>query len=461
MYITRKFQPITLELKKSLRLSLPLIGSQLVYASSGIITTMMIAHLGHKELATNALVWGIYIALISIAFGILSAVSVLVAHSHGINDKRGMRIAVNQGVILAFLFAIPMMLVIWFAPKILYLTNQDPEIIQLAIPYFHSLIWCMLPLNLLLVMEQFLIGASITRLVLFLSFLRVPLEILFFYALFFGRFGAPKLGLVGIGYGMTLSIVVSLVIIFCYLRYSKKTQQYQIFSNFCQFNSKYLYELIKIGWPLGSMYCIEMALFAAIALMMGHFGKDILAAHQIAYQCLVFTLAIIFGISQSTTVRIGNEMGSNNKDTVKLALYVNSGIGFCFMLVVTIIYICFPSNIIALGIDVNSLQNQTLVKYTTLFLLLAGILQLSECFRLISTGALRALKDTKMSMYINLFTFGLMALPSAYLLAFTLNIGAVGIWLGLIISLSIGAIILWLRFKYVVKHTNLKSLITK
>ena len=458
---THKLQSIILESKKSLRLSLPLICSQLIYASSGIITTMMIAHLGQKELATNVLVWGIYIALISVSFGTLSAVSVLVAHSYGINDKHSMYIIVNQGIILSFIFAIPMMLVIWFAPEILYLTNQEPDIIQLSIPYFRSLIWCMLPLNLLIVMEQFLIGASITRLVLFLSFFRVPLEILFFYALFFGKLGAPKLGLVGIGYGMALSITVSLVIIFCYLHFSKKARQYRIFSNFCQFNSKFLFELIRIGWPLGSMYCIEMALFAAIALMIGQFGKDILAAHQIAYQCLVFTLAIIFGISQSATVRIGHEIGNNNKDIIKLALYVNSGIGFCFMLTATIIYIYFPNSIIALGIDINSLQNNTIVKYTTLFLLLAGILQLSECFRLISTGALRALKDTKMSMYINLITFWLMALPSAYLLAFVFKTGAIGIWLGLIISLSIGALILWLRFKYVLKHINLESLIIR
>jgi multidrug resistance protein, MATE family len=455
-----KIQSTVLELKKSLRLSLPLIGSQLIYASSGIITTMMIAHLGHKELAANVLVWGIYIALISISFGTLSAVSVLASHSYGINDKKAISLIVNQGIILAFIFAIPMMLIIWFASKILYLTNQDPAVIQLAVPYFHSLIWCMLPLNLLMVMEQFLIGIAVTRLVLFLSFLRVPIEILFFYVLFFGKYGAPKLGLVGIGYGMTLSIVLSLFIIFCYLVFAKKLHQYRLFSNFCRFSGKYLFELIRVGWPLGTMYCIEMALFAAVALMIGQFGKDILAAHQIAYQCLVFTLAVVFGISQGTTVRIGHIMGDNNKDMVKLSLYVNFGIGFCFMLLATIIYIYFPNSIINLGIDTKSLQNNLIVKYIRWFLLLAGIVQLSECFRLISTGALRALKDTRTTMYINLIIFGL-ALSIAYLLAFVFKFGAIGVWLGLIIALFVGAFILCLRFECLVKHTDFGKLITK
>ncbi len=459
--VNNKLQLIVCELKESLSLSFPLIASQLVYASSGVITTIMIAHLGYKELATNVLVWSFYIALISISFGTLSSVSVLVAHSHGINDRQGMSIAVNQGIILAFILAIPMMLVIWFAPTILYLTNQNTDIIELAIPYFHSLIWCILPLNLLIVMEQFLIGTSITKFVLFLSFFRVPLEILFFYTLFFGTCGIPKLGLVGIGYGMTLSILFSLIIISCYLCFSKKVRQYQLFSNFCHFNSKYFFELIRVGWPLGMMYCIEMTLFAAVALMMGQFGEHILAAHQIAYQCFVFTLAIIFGISQGITVRIGRTIGNNNKDTIELALYVNLSIGFCFMLIATIIFIYFPKNIITLSVNINPLSNNTLIDHATLFLFMTGILQLSENFRLITTGALRALKDTKISMYINLITFWLIAFPSVYLLAFTFNVGAIGVWLGLIVGLSIGALTLMLRFKYTLKYISLERLITR
>jgi multidrug resistance protein, MATE family len=398
--------------------------------------------------------------LIAISFGILSAVSILVSHSHSIDDKHGMCITINQGIISAFILAIPMMLIIWISPEILYLTNQDPDIIQLSIPYLHSLIWCMLPVNLLMVLEQFLIGASNTRLVLFLSLFRVPLEILLFYAFLFGKWGMPKLGMVGIGYGMTLSIVFSIAIIFCYLLFSKKMLRYQVFSGFFQFNKKYFFELIRIGWPIGSMYFIEMSLFATMALMIGQFGKVILAAHQIAYQCLVFTLDIIFGVSQGTTVRIGHKIGHNKKDDIKLSLYVDIGIGFFFMLAVTTVYIFFPSSIIALGIDIHLPQNKELVTYAIWFLLLAGLLQLTECFRLIIAGALRALKDARITMYITLITFW-SAFPIGYLLAFLFDLGAIGIWLGLVISFSIGAIILWLRFKYIIKCTNLKSLITK
>ena len=385
----------------------------------------------------------------------------MVAQSYGANDDNGIHIAVTQGVILAFIFAIPMMIIMWFAPTILYWTGQNSVTIQLAIPYCHSLVLGMLPINILFVMEQFLIGISTTRLVFFLSMLKVPMEILFIYVLLFGKWGLPKLGLAGVGYGITLSVSIIAILISCYTFFSKRCRQYQIFSGFYKINSKYLYKLINIGLPLGGMYCIELALFATATFMMGHFGNDLLAAHQFAYQCLVFTLTIIFGILQVTTVRIGYEVGCNNRKALKLVAYVNLGIGFCFMLAMAFLYICFSNIIIALGIDIHALKNQMLVKYTEVFLSLAVALQLVEGVRLITIGALRGLNDTKTTMYTSILAFWLIAFPSAYLLAFVLHLGGIGIWLGLIIGLFVGAVISLARFKYLVENLDLNKLMAK
>jgi len=445
-----------------MRLSLPLICSQLIYALSGIITTIMIAHLGRDELATNALVWGVYITLVLFFFGVQNAISALVAQNHGANNSNGIHTIVTQGIISAFIFTIPMMMVIWFIPNILHWTGQDPATIQLAVPYCHALALGILPLNLLIVIEQFLVGISVTRPVLFLSVLKVPLEIFFIYIFLFGKLGVPQLGLAGIGYGITLSTSIIAIVIGCYAHFSKECRQYRIFSDFCKIDGRYFYKLIRIGLPLGGMYCIELALFAVAAFMMGHFGNDLLAAHQIAYQYLVFVLTIIFGISQGTTVRVGYEVGCNNKAALKLATYVNMGIGFCFMSFVAILYIWFPNNIIMLlGMDIHTLKNHILVKHVVTFLSLAAVLQLIDCFRLICIGALRGLNDTKMSMYISIVAFWLIAFPSIYLLAFVLHFGGVGIWLGLIIGTFVSAIILLVRFKYLVKSINLRMLVAK
>lgn len=456
------FRSIIGELRNSMRLSLPLIISELTYGSSTLLATVMIAHLGENELAANALVWSVFITLIVLFLGILTAVSVLASHSYGACDNKGAKTALIQGLILSVISSIPMMITMWFAPNILYWTGQDPEVIKIAIPFFNSLALCILPLNIAFTIEQFLIGIAMTKIVSFISILRVILEIILFYIFIFGKFGAPKLGLAGIGYGMTAAVIMTTILLGLSLHFIKGCSKYKIFSNIWKFNKHYLIEIIRVGLPSGAMYFIEVALFAVIAIIMGKLGNDVLAAHQIGYQCFMSALTLLFGTSQGTSVRIGHEVGRNNRDTLKLAAYVNIGFSTALMSIIAFFYVFFPSDIIALYFG-SKLQQQssTLIHYSTLFLPIAGILLLFESCRLVSVGALRGLKDTKAPMYISAIAFWLIAFPSAMILAFVFNFGATGIWIGLTIGLSSAGLILLVRLNRLIKRVNLLSLVTK
>jgi MATE family multidrug resistance protein len=171
------------------------------------------------------------------------------------------------------------------APIILTWTHQDPIVIDYARPFFQSLIWSILPLNILIVMQQFLIGINKTKIVVFTSVLAAPVDIFFYYSFLFGKFGLPKLGLAGIGYGLVISY--SLTTLFLYFYFSNYLKAFQLFNNWWIVNKKFLLELIRIGSPLGFMFCIEDALFTAVAIMMGILGTTVLAAYQIAYQYLM------------------------------------------------------------------------------------------------------------------------------------------------------------------------------
>jgi multidrug resistance protein, MATE family len=449
------------ETRKSLKLSIPLIASQLAYGASGFIATAMIAHLGQDQLATHALVWGTFITLILFFIGILNAVSILVSQSFGAQDNHGIQQATMQGFILALLFAIPMNVIVWIVPILLPFTGQSASIIKLATPYFHSLGWCMLPVNILIIIEQFLIGISRSRLVMFISLCCVPLEILFFYLFIFGKFGFPELGLAGIGYGFAVSNSLLVITLLLISYFSKERKKYGLSLNQLKVNYKFLFELIRVGLPLGFMYFIEVGLFTVIAFMMGNFGETMLAAHQIAIQCFSFVMMIMFGVSIGASVRVGNCVGENNRNALKLSAYVNMGIGFCFMLIFVILYIGFPKYVMALDIDIHAKQYLPLITQTMNLLFMASILQSIDCFRLITTALLRSLKDTKFIMYVSLVTFWFVALPCSYILGFKLHFGGMGIWWGLIIGLVIGTTTLLLRFQRLVEKIDLVALVTR
>lgn len=449
------------EFKYSIKLALPLIVSEVVYELNNFIATVMVAHLGKEQLAANALVWGIYIADILFFIGILFSVSIMVAQSFGAKDNHSIGICFKQGLIMAFIFAPFMMLIMWFAPVVLVWTGQDPVVIKIAKPFFQALIWSMLPLNMIIVAHQFLVGINKTRIVMLSSILAVPTQIFFFYIFLFGRLGSPKLGLAGIGYGIAVSHALEAIYLFCYIYFSKQLRVYHLFHKWWSVNRKILVELVRVGLPMGFMVCTEVALFAVVAIMMGVLGTTVLAAYQISYQYLMVVIVAIFALNQTVSVRVGNEVGRNNRDTLKLTTMVNMAMGFGFVLLFSVIYIFFPRLVIGLDVDVHAPHLQELVKTATTFLAMTGILILVDCFRLVGVGALRGLKDTRVSLLISLFGFWCIAFPCAYLLAFKFKFGGVGIWWGLIIGLFVAGVILFMRFNRLVKSIDLVALVTK
>lgn len=453
-----------LELKQSIKIALPLIASEVIVALSVFIATIMVAHLGEEQLAANALVWEIYIAVVVFFINILCSVSIMVSQSFGAKDNHSISICFKQGLIMAVAFAPLMMLAMWLAPIVLVWTGQDPVIIQIAKPFFQALIWPMLPLNIVFAIEQFLIGINKTKTVMLVGILTVPIEIFFFYAFLFGNFGFPNSGLTGIGYGLTASYCLIAVILFCCIHFFSDLAKYNLFKKWWLINNKFLFELTRVGIPLGFMYAADFALFAVVAIMMGILGTTTLAAYQIANQYLMLSLAFIFALAQTITVRIGNEVGKNNISALKLSALVNLAISLGFMLLFSIFYIFFPKIAIGLDLNVNIQDNysQNLIKEASVFLELVGIMIIVDCLRMISIGALRGLKDTKIPMFISIIIFWCIALPLAYLLAFKFGFGGIGIWWGIIIGLFITGIMLFIRFVRLVKNNiNLLSIVTK
>lgn len=452
---------IILEFKRSIRLVLPMIATEIVYSSTGFISTIMVAHLGKGQMAANILVWSIYWAVIVFFLGILSSVSVMAAHSFGANDNAGVGICFKQGLIMAIIFSLPMMLIMQYAPIILVWTGQDPAVILYAKPFFSALIWTMLPLNILIVVEDFLVGITKTRLVMVLTVLSVPIGILFSYAFLFGKFGLPEIGLAGIGYGWTVSYsLVAICGIYCLIS-SKQFKIYALFKNWWIIDSKFLFEMIRIGLPMGFMWCSELVFFAIVAIMMGTLGTTVLAAYQISNQYITIALVILFALTNCVAVRVGNEVGKNNRDKLHLIVVVNMAIGLFIISMFSLFYLIFPTVAISIDIDINSPNFKDVAVEAVKFFPIISVLLISDCIRIISSGALRGLKDSNLLMLISMCGFWGIAFPSAYFLAFKLGLGGVGIWWGIVIGLSVTGIMFLLRFKKLASKVDLVSLVTR
>jgi multidrug resistance protein, MATE family len=440
----------TSEVRPLLKLAIPLILTGLIESASPFFVTIFLAQLGPEELAAGALVRGLFFTLMVILWGLLTAVSVLVAQKHGEKNDVAVAQILRDSTILSIILTPPAFLLLWYIAPIFILFGQDQAVVSLAQPYLHALAWGILPDFLTLVLLQFIIGLGHTRTSMVFMILWVPIAIFFNYVLIFGSLGFPQLGIAGIGWGLTISYWITVIFLILYMALSKAYKPYMLAALFST-PKRYMNELIQIGLPMGSMYCLEIGFFFALTLMMGIIGDIQLAATQIVLQYLNTLTSVVFSLASAVTVQMGHKLGG--KDVVGAHNTSHAGvfISLSFMLVVAICYWLLPEWLIAVDLNVSDPKNAELVRYTKQFLLICALFQICEAVRISLFGSLRALKDTSFTLLASVFGFWLVALPLGYFLSRSGFDGA-GLWWGMAIGAGCSAALLHWRFNKKIQH---------
>lgn len=438
------------ESKKISLLALPLIGTGLLEQSISFFSTLFLAHLSKEALASGALAGAVFATFMVIMWGTLSAVSTLVAHRYGANDVSGIVQLLKGGLKIALIAIIPAMILIWnLAPALLWL-GQNPETVDLTKIYLHSLAWAIIPDAFLTVLLHFLVGIGQPKRNLFFTALWVPMNVVFNYLFIFGKLGFPACGIAGIGWGTTTAFTVITLILAVYMLISNDYKIYrQHFFSPAKFST--IKELLKLGLPIGSMFCIEVAFFTSVTVLMGTLGKEILAANQITFQYLFQFSTISFCIAGACTVRMGHLLGANDKSTATVAGYTTMLLTLCMMSVVAFVYWIFPHLLISIDFSYVDKNNSAIISLAKKFLGICAVFQIFESIRIAAFGALRALKDTRFSMLVSILTFWGIALPLGYFLATAFSWQGQGIWTAMVISQMLGAGILVKRFQNKIK----------
>lgn len=429
-----------------LRIAFPLILTGLLQSSTWFFETVFLARLGPDILAAGSLVSWAFGTMVVILFGTLSSINILVAHKHGAHDEEGIYLVVRDGFWLALLLSIPLIFLFWNMSPIFLVFGQSPKVAMLAQAYLHAMAWGILPNIVMIAMLEVTLGLGQTRLILAFTILTVTLSIFFSFVLIFGKLGFPALGIAGAGWGVTTSNWISVIALGIYVLWSSSFRNYFRYL-FIPSYPKYLLELIQVGVPMGLMYCIEVAFFFALSLIMGSFGSIMLAANQIALQYLGSLMSVIFSMAQAITVRMGHLIGAGNKASALRSGYIGIILSGAFMLLVAFVCWFAPTLLISIDFDVHQAHNAELVMVTTQILAVGALFQMLEAVRISYFGALRALKDTRFTLFVSIISFWGIALPIGYYLATRLAFGGVGLWWGMVIGAGFSVLVLVLRLR--------------
>lgn len=434
------------ELGATLRLALPLVGANLLQMAIYSVDVIFVARLGAEPLAASSLSVSLSGLLMWAMSGLVGAASALMAAELGRRRHavREVRRTFRMGVWLAVLSGLACMAICTQGERIMLWTGQQPQVAAVAGNFLGILMWTIIPLVLASHLRNTVSALGRPFISTVIAGFAVAVNALGNYALIFGHFGLPALGLPG---SAIASVITSFAMLGAYvlvIQLDRRLRRYHLWGRWWRGEWDRLRQMLTLGLPIAGTILAEAGLFSGAAFLMGRIGEGELAGHTIALQFAALAFQVPYGIAQAATIRVGVAYGARDAAWIARAGNVAIALGIGFMAFTALLIWGFPRAILRLYVDPDAPANAALVTFAVQYLMVAAAFQLFDGAQAVAAGVLRGLQDTRIPMLIAIFSYWVPGFGLAIALGFFSPLSGLGVWFGLAAGLVIvAALLLW------------------
>jgi MATE family multidrug resistance protein len=425
-------------------LGLPLVGGHLAQIAIGVTDTIMLGWYGVDALAAVTLAASYFFVLFLMGAGFAFAVMPMVATFDAEEDEVSIRRVTRMGLWLSIAYSVAIMpIMIWSESLFLFL-GQEPTVAADAQQYLRIAGFGMFPWLVAMVIKSYLAALERTQVVFWIALLATVCNGLINYALIFGNWGAPEMGIQGAAIASVFTQLIGMlgVVVYAIL----VLPQHQLFVRFWRADWEMLMRVFRLGVPIGFTGLSETGLFTATAVMMGWLGTVPLAAHGIALQCAGITFMLHLGISNVATIRAGNAFGRGDREHLAKGAYVVFAMSLVAALLAVVGFLLWPEPLVLAFMQPSEPARDQILVIGVGLLAMAALFQLVDGAQVIALGLLRGVQDTKVPMYMAAFSYWGIGMPCSYIFGFVLGYEGIGVWMGLVVGLASAAILLSVRF---------------
>jgi MATE family multidrug resistance protein len=484
------------EVRASVQLALPVVAVQLGLMLMSTVDTAMLGHFSAQALAAGALGHIISFTLLMFGAGLLAALDPLLTQAFGAGKPDAVGAHMRRGLALAAVIAVPISLAMVDIAPLLRRMGEPPGVVADATLYTRYLIAGTLPYLLFLVLRQTLQAMSIVAPALRAIAGANVVNACANYALIFGHWGLPSLGAAGSACATAAARWLS----FLWLLAEARRPLAVLFRSAAAAPPapdaapppgssssspaatpalpgaaplppasrwpwppaqtvhraaaawrtarevavlRHYVLLLRIGLPIAVHQTLELSLYMVAALLIGRFGTQALAGHQITLLLACISFMVPLGISGAATTRVGNAIGRGDMPGARLSAAVCLGLGAGAMALFAAVFALAPHALAAIFTS-----DSAVIAAAVSLLPIAALFQVLDGTQVVSAGILRGGADTTIPAASALVGYWLLGLPLGYLMAFHLDFKARGLWWGITLGLAVVAALLVARVAF-------------
>ena len=434
------------ELGETLRLALPLVGASAGSQLMSLVDTAVVGRLGATHIGGAGIGNSLFFVSSILALGVLLGLDPLASQAMGAGRPADARRHLREALTLAAALSMPFTLLPFGLAALLPRMGVDPAVAAEAWQYILARAPSMFPFLAFIALRSYLqaLGLGRPSMVAMVVGNIVNLPAAWLFVL--GDAGLERLGLPSIGFGAgwgtfgaglagATGAVVQVLVLLLALR------SVPVPDGTGRPALAGVLRLLRLGAPIGMQFLSEVGVFALVQFLMGAYGAQWAAGHNVALQIAAFTFTICLGVSQAGAVRVGYAVGRDDPAGARRAGLIALGLGAAVMT-------CSGASLVVFRFGLAGLlaDPPEVVEAGAALLLIAAAFQLFDGLQAVGAGILRGAGDTRAAMWINVIVHLGVTLPLLWVLAEWAGLGPRGLWWGLTVGLALTGVALTVRF---------------
>lgn len=399
--------------KDILRLSLPLIFSQGSLTIQAVIDRVFLSWYSPEAVAAAMPSGMIYFTIASLFIGAAGYVGTFTAQYFGAGRFDRIGPVVWQGIYLSLAAGIVGLLTLPFSDWLFSSLGHPAGLRSFERTYFNIMMLGLFPAAASSALSAHFSGLGRTWTVLRVTLAATSFNLFFDYALVFGKWAFPEMGIAGAAWATVFSQVLSMGL-YAAIALRRGDRDRFGFDAGWRPDGRLFLRLARFGFPNGLHFALETSGFTLFLILIGRLGTDALAATNIAFSINHLAFMPMFGFGTAASIIVGQRLGENRPEEAARSVRLIFELTFAYMASVAAVYFFAP------GVFISIFAAQAdPVRFAPIAATAAGLLKFVAFYSLFDTAnivfasAVKGAGDTRFVMWVSMaLSWALMALPS-------------------------------------------------
>ncbi|KAJ0402338.1 hypothetical protein ATCC90586_006534 [Pythium insidiosum] len=433
------------ELVELLRLAYPVQLTTALEFLPGFSCTVLTGHLDsplkkeYVDAATLSIMFS-NITGYAVGFGLMMALDTLCSQAFGAKRFDKIGVYAQSGLVVIGVCLVPIFLANYFMAPVLLWFGQDPVVSELAQVYSRYNLIGMPFVFLYDILRRVMQAQNVMSPMVAIAVISNVVQIGSGYWL---AYHTP-MGFEGIPLSRSLGNITLPLMVGVYLQYNRAFRD-QWWSGWNLTAAlEHIRLFLSLGVPAMLMHAMEWWAFEMISLMAGVLPDAIVAisAHAVNTSVVSMVYMVFLGLSVATNIRVGNHLGANEPARARMTSFV--GIGLVGFLGAVLAWGIFWWRHAIAELFVNDTETIAMAGHV---IMVWAPFEISEAFNCAIQGIYRGAGKQSQAVRTNAFSYYVVGVPLAYLLALKAGWGVGGLWIGIGIGVSVSFTALWLMMR--------------